>query len=230
MQTIELSQLKPIASGLEKVVFWHPHQPGQLIKIVTPAHIKLMRQQWPLLTRMQRVSHYFFYINEIVEHMAIRAHPAPGIHQLQTITGLVDTDLGLGLVVEAITREDGQLAHTLDQLIALDRFGETEKQALQTFCQWLADSPLIVRSLSLPNIVWHEKDQHFVLIDGFGNQAPRFSLRSLFKGYNQRHNKRKIKRLLKHVEAKLEGRTVKSKAAARHARRLQKLADFEKQE
>ena len=53
--TITLSGVTPIKSGGEKLVFWHPEQPGQLIKLINSRYIQYMNKQWPLMMRFQRI-------------------------------------------------------------------------------------------------------------------------------------------------------------------------------
>lgn len=195
---IHLTHVTPIKSGGEKLVFMHPHAPGHLIKIVNPRYIRYMYQQWPFMIRLQRLTHYWSYLRELHEHIAARAHGLRDLHHLQNITGLVDTDLGLGMVLEAVTRADGQLADTLAELINQGRFGAREQAAFTRFCDWLADAPLIVRDLAAHNLVWNEVSGHFVVIDGVGGRL-RPSLRSFSSHYNRYSNRQKIEKLKRRV-------------------------------
>jgi hypothetical protein len=190
-----LSDQTPIRAGREKRVYLHPEQPGSLVKIINSDWLAFMYRNWPFQSRLRRVAHYFLYLNELIEHISLRARGLEELHFAQNITGLVDTDLGLGIVVEAVTRSDGSLAESLRDLIFRGAFGEVEYQALVKFCNWLGSSGLIIRDLGAQNIVWNEKTQNFVIVDGFGERAL-LSLRMFSRRYNQRHNMRKAEKLL----------------------------------
>lgn len=209
MVMVSLAHETPIKSGGEKLVFLHPLQPGQLIKIVNPRYISYMYKTWPILTRFRRLSHYWFYLKELTEHIAARARGVPDLHHLQNITGLVDTDLGLGMVMEAVLRRDGQLAHTLGDLLENGGFGAAEQAAFTEFCCWLTKAPLIVRDLSVHNLVWHEQGQYFVVIDGVGGKA-RPTLRSFSSRYNLRSNRLKVEKLQRRVAGTLNRQQLKA--------------------
>lgn len=198
MAMILLANKTPIKSGGEKLVFLHPHQPGHLIKVINPRFFNYMHKQWPFMMRLQRLAHYWSYLRELTEHIAARTYNVPDLHHLQNITGLVDTDIGLGIVTEAITRRDGQLADTLGNLIDQARFNSIEQAAFLRFCDWLSQAPLIVRDLSVHNLVWHEDGRHFVVIDGVGGKI-RPTLRSFSASYNRRSNRLKVEKLKQRV-------------------------------
>ncbi|MES2720024.1 MAG: YrbL family protein [Pseudomonadota bacterium] len=198
MALVLLTHETPIKSGGEKLVFLHPHQPGQLIKIINTRYIRYMYAQWPLLIRLQRLAHYWSHQRELMEHIAARAHGVQKLHHMQTITGLADTDLGLGIVITAIVKRNGQLADTLSERIQQGQFGQKEAAALHQFCEWLATAPLIVRDLTTRNLVWDETGEHFVVIDGVGARL-RPSLRSLSSHYNRYSNCKKIEKLKQRV-------------------------------
>lgn len=200
MQVLRLTDRPPLSTGYMKLVFRHPSQPGALIKVIKPAHVHEIRRRWPLLTRIQRLGHYLVLLRELTDHIAMRASDPAGIDYVQNITGLVDTDLGMGLVVEAVTRRDGELADTLARLLAERRFTAMHARALQEFCTWLSQAPLVIRDLGARNLVWHEAGSRFVLIDGFGEYLG-LTLRSFWPAYNRRHNRRKAAKLLQRVTA-----------------------------
>lgn len=198
MSRITLSTTSPIKSGGEKLVFWHPGQQGHLIKVINTRYFDYMHKQWPVMMRLQRLAHYWSYLRELTEHIAARANGVPDLHHLQNITGLVDTDLGLGLVTEAVTRPDGQLAWTLGDLIEQGRYDQTQQAAFERFCQWLSDAPLIIRDLSVHNLVWQEDGGYFVVIDGVGGKI-RPTLRSFSDYYNRRSNRQKVAKLKERI-------------------------------
>lgn len=62
---------------------------------------------------------------------------------------------------------------------------------------------MIIRDLSLNNIVWDEPGKLFVVIDGIGAR-PLPSLRQFSALYNKRANNKRAKKLLSRVMAKID--------------------------
>jgi hypothetical protein len=90
---------------------------------------------------------------------------------LQKIVGFVETDMGMGFVVEAVRGRDGYYGPTVKELI---RRGQLDRQArtkLDHFLDELVASPVIVAYLNTSNVVLGhtpELGDHFVIIVGIG--------------------------------------------------------------
>lgn len=183
-----------VAQGGEKIVFHHPTSEDLLIKVVNPKYVNHMNKNWPISTRFRRLSHYWFYINELTEHVFSREAKMDNKHFIQNIVGLIDTNLGLGMVVKTVKKSNGDLAESLKNIIDQKRYSEQHHQAITEFMRWLDDHYIIVRDLTAANIVWDECNEHFVLIDGIGaRRLP--SLRSFSKRYNQYGNRKRTTKL-----------------------------------
>lgn len=192
-----------IANGGEKLVFFHPDNDNQLIKVINPRYINYMNTAWPISTRLRRLPHYWFYIKEVTEHVYSREANIPNMHFLQNITGLVDTNLGLGVSVEAVKKKNGELASSLAQIINAGEFSSVHDKALQDILIWVEDTYIIIRDLTTRNIVWDELNEHFVIIDGIGaRHLP--SLRSISRTYNRRSNRKRANKLRKRFANQLD--------------------------
>lgn len=191
---LSLANDTPLKIGRERLVFRHPLSPNQLIKIVNPAYVSLQNGHWLHHLISPRISFYWLYLKELTEHIVLRAKLIQSKHHLQQFVGLVDTDMGLGLVVEAVTRLNGELAFTLGDLLKQGFFKEKEEAALVELYTWLECSPLIIRDLHADNVVWNEHGGHFVIIDGIGEGA-QLSLRAIWPRFNAYYNRRKVKKL-----------------------------------
>lgn len=202
MATIILANQTPVASGSTRYVYAHPDDASLLIKVIRPDAIEKRfgkGRPWYKVTRRYR--HLISYMREVREQIALRAqcqdHPAC----LQKITGFVDTDLGLGLVVEAARDEQGQLAPALPQLIEEGRFDAAARSRLEACFAELMELPIILADIHGANFVyaWSERHgHHFVLIDGIGckNLIPLNRI-----GAINRYSKRRcIERLIRSVE------------------------------
>lgn len=169
---LRLGDLEPIAKGRMRLVFQHPHDPSLLVKVIRPEAIE---QRWgsgqPWYKKRRRFRQYISYIRECEEYLAGCARLAGGLPFAQKITGFAETDLGLGLIVEAALDQEGKLAPTLAQIVFERRFDATIRAELETFTRQLIESDLIVADLKPANLVRaHSTDlgHHFVMIDGLG--------------------------------------------------------------
>ena len=193
----KLSNQEPLASGSEKLIFQHPDSPTLLIKIWHQAFFDRTKKRHPITTRFRRLPRFCALTNEITEHLAVREQNTNPTY-IQHIVGLVDTDIGPGLVVEAITQKDGSLAQTLRQTIETKTYGPAHEKALNNLLDWVGETNIILRDLGINNLVWDEHQERFVVIDGIGGK-PSISLRALSRGYNRYSNKKRIDKLRSRV-------------------------------
>lgn len=196
---INLSCETPIASGNNRDVFCHPHDPELLIKTIKPDVIEKREGEQSSWTksRFRRYRFYTNYLRECQEHVVARLD-ADGVPPfMQQVCGFIDTDRGLGLVTRAERNASGGYAATLQQLIQENRYDETVQQALQKFIEQFFASRVIVTDLSIKNLVYSFRDvqhPHFVLIDGYGekNLIP---FNSLSSWCHMRSKKKRVARL-----------------------------------
>lgn len=169
---LRLRDVEPVARGRMRLVFRHPLDASQLIKVIRPEAIE---ERWgagqPWYKKRRRFRQYISYIRECEEYIAGCARHHGGVPFAQKITGFVETDLGLGLVVQAALDHEGNLAPTLAQLVFENRFDETIRAEFEIFTRRLIESDLIVADLKPANVVRAhsaELGHHFVMIDGLG--------------------------------------------------------------
>lgn len=199
---LELDLDQALAKGSENLVFQHPDNPKWLIKVLNPKYRHFADTERPISTRLRRISYYWAYVNEIIEHVAMRDGNVPDIHFVQKIIGFADTSLGLGLVFRAVRNEQGGLAYNLHQLIERGGFGEEQDRALDDILHWMRNNHVIIRDLSLNNMVWDHDRRCFVIIDGIGARyLP--SLRPFSKAYNLRSNRKRADKVRARVAKKL---------------------------
>jgi hypothetical protein len=189
----KLSNQEPLASGSEKLIFQHPDSPNLLIKVWHQAFFDRTKQRHPITTRFRRLPRFCALTNEITEHLAVREQNTNPTY-IQHIVGLVDTDIGPGLVVEAITQKDGLLAQTLRQTIETKTYGPAHEKALNNLLDWVSETNIILRDLGINNLVWDEHQERFVVIDGIGSK-PSISLRTLSREYNKYSNAKRSRKL-----------------------------------
>lgn len=170
---VRLQQARPIGSGAIRDVYRHPDDAALLIKVVREATIDLKfgsGRRWYKL-KNRRYRHLIGTLREVREQIAVQAlsHEHPAF--LQRIVGFVDTDIGPGLVVEAVFGRDGDYAPTLETLIRTGRYDTDAQKAFEKFADEVVASTVIVGDLHLGNLVYAHsatRGHYFVLIDGIG--------------------------------------------------------------
>ena len=171
-ELLALARERPLAQGRMRLVFRHPLNPNLLVKVIRPDVIAKRwgeERQWYKMRR--RYGHYVSYIRECEEYIAGWAGHGGALPFAQKIIGFVTTDLGLGLVVEAVLDEDGGLAPTLASLVKRRAISPELRAEIDSFLDDLVASNLIVADLNPTNIVRGIAPgggHRFVVIDGLG--------------------------------------------------------------
>jgi hypothetical protein len=203
---LQLSHSRPLALGHQRAVHQHPHDPDLVVKTMRPESVA-KRWEGPgnWAHRLARTRHYSGYVREVKEYVAMRVHPGAS-PPIVRIVGLVDTDLGLGLVCEKVRGPDGGVAPTLLQSW-LDHGGEPPwaAAALEALREDLLRYNVIVGDLNAANLVFGSDSAggpRLVMIDGFGekNAVP---LSSMSRHYNRHVIRRRYRRLLRDLATPL---------------------------
>lgn len=193
---IELQAEQRIAEGQQKWVFAYPNRSDLLIKVTSPSYRQSLATK---LLGWGRYGYFLPMLRQLGEQIANQLSPQPASY-LEHVYGLVDTNFGLALVVEAIRDDQGELAMNLRDLIDAGRYESELAQCLEDFLQWLAKAPVIVYDLNLGNLVYAQG--RLVMIDGIGEPS-RIGWRMLSSAYNGWKNRRKIKRFRFRVQRQL---------------------------
>jgi hypothetical protein len=198
---IALRHLAPLASGSTRLVFQHPDNEDQLIKVMKESKLREYRGgAW--YKRLDRSRSCKYLLRELREQVILLAHGETPGSFLQTIFGVAATDLGPGLVVEALRGGDGRLAPSLAQLLQTGgRDGEL-RAAFQEFTRSLTQSRVVISALGLNNILycWRPgRGPALVLIDGFGERTL-IPVKGMFPTANRVSKARKLKWLVREAE------------------------------
>ncbi|MFO7809031.1 YrbL family protein [Guyparkeria sp.] len=198
---LHLAPLDPVGQGAQKLVFRHPEDPRVLVKVVNPRFIERRDKRDRFYQKRRHIGHHRAFAREMIEHLASRAL-APGrlapCPHMQNILGVIDTDMGAALLVEAVLDENGDLAPTLRDLIESERYGEREQQALETFLDWALTSNVLINDLSADNLAWNP-DGHFVMIDGLGDRAG-IPIRAVSPWLNRLYKRKKIRQIRDEIQ------------------------------
>lgn len=195
---LQLKNIEPVTFGAVRWVFVHPDDPDLIVKVIrTDAIEERFGSKTKWYKRPRRYGIYLSYIREIQEFVTIHAKHNTYYHFLQRVVGLAQTDLGLGLVLEAIRSPDGGLAPTLRILINTGKYNQTTEDALERFFKQLLEADVIINDLNPGNMVYTYSEEHghyFVLIDGLGNNSI-IPLKSISQRLNQRSKQKRFELL-----------------------------------
>lgn len=187
-----LSGQPVIAQGRRQHIYEHPGDPTSLIKLPMPgsydAKGNLIERR--RFDRFRRATAFRDFLREFREYLELKArHQSPGTPlPLCAVRGIVETDLGLGLVYERIGDADGALAPTLKTLIRRKRIEPHHLEEIEVLFRQLMDNHVVVSNFNLDNIVYQAGRGgagRFVYIDSFGSKEF-IPVRRWFRSRNDR--------------------------------------------
>jgi hypothetical protein len=172
---VSLSSLQPVAMGGGRLVFFHPDFPDCLLKVQkvkTPGTVKeridglVGRRFASFATRDLR--------HEIKAYVdaRLRKGQAEGSFPVAEFRGLVETDLGIGLLVERIFRDGELIGPTVRKLAGKEKtLSDRHLALLNEFSRQLFAWKVRARDLNPGNIVLGDRDgrERFFLVDGLGD-------------------------------------------------------------
>jgi hypothetical protein len=209
-QRIDLGDCVLLKSGRTRNVHEHRDLPGVLIKTLQPGVVDaaghIRAYEWWKKGRPHGA--YFAFRREIDEFIVLcRRHyrREPATLPFARTYGLVQTNEGLGLVVERIAGIDGDLAPTMLELMRQGGFEERHVEALERFIALSRDLHVVFGDLTVNNIAYTEaRDSRgeFVAIDGFGEKSA-IPVHRWSKLINDRKIARLRKRLLNAMPQRL---------------------------
>ncbi|HEV7491995.1 MAG TPA: YrbL family protein [Rhodanobacteraceae bacterium] len=200
---LALASTTPLAVGHLRYVFQHPHCADVLVKIMR-ADAVASRWNGPRRwhKRLPRTRHYVGYLRELKEYIGARARAPDVDAPIARMIGVVETDLGLGLVSEKVVGADGGLAPTLAAIYERGGFTAELDAALALFFAGLLEANVIVGDMHAWNIVYGSDSRggpRLVMIDGFGEKHA-IPLSSMSRAVNRYRTRRLYRRMLAQLE------------------------------
>lgn len=208
-----LSDLEPVALGGRRAVYVFPDKPDWLTKVAIPdrtpqaqsIHRSLLSRFFPDLV-------YKPILREIESELktALKIGLAISESPLARCMGIVQTDLGPGVVIEKISGKDSDVAPTL---LSMSKAGQLTKpiiDELNEFSEKLFKLQVVTSDINLGNIVYGQRDgtQAFFLVDGFWerNFIP---VRSLFYSVNVYQLKKRLQKTAFKTGLRWDNKTAK---------------------
>ena len=173
-------------------MYEHPLDPTSLIKLSKPEtcdeHGNLLERRFS--DRFRRATAFRDFLREFQEYLELKARfQQPGIRlPLCEVRGIVQTDLGIGLVYERIANPDGRLAPTLKALMKRGDIGQQQISEIEDHFNFLMENRIVVSNFNSENIIYQSDPDgsgRFIWIDSFGSKQF-IPTRRWFKTLNDR--------------------------------------------
>jgi hypothetical protein len=202
---VGLKAQTPLAAGTTQTVYQHPDDPNLLIKVrkLDKLQEDYDRKLGGLIGYKRRHGLYTTWMRELEHYFSVCLRLGYQPRFLQRYHGIVETDLGLGMVVGRISDRSGSLAPKLQAVVARTGLTAELRAEVEHLRQQMNELRISTNDISLTNIVygWDEtaKKDHLMLIEGIGvNTFVPLARYSNF--FNVRSNDRHFARVLRSME------------------------------
>ncbi|APG84518.1 YrbL family protein [Sinorhizobium americanum] len=176
---IELSNWRECAAGHQRSIFENRLYPSVLIKVLKlgsreASGARISKRAF--LNRFKRFGAYRTFRREVDEFLeqARKFSLADGIElPIPKIFGFAQTEHGLGLVVEKITRRDGQLAPTLAQLAFSGQLTARHLTMVDEIFERFRRLHIVMMDVNPGNFVVTDRrgDDELICVDGTGEKS-----------------------------------------------------------
>lgn len=176
---LRLDPTEILASGSQRFIYRHPHEPNKLIKLLRPEPEKALRSKFGnfmeasfpwVRTRWIR-KEYLEYLRFMLLHKDCHVDP-PIAHMF----GFVKTVHGLGCISEVVSTKDGRLGSTLIELLEKNLFTTYHLLLLNDTISRIYNHDIRASDMSPKNFVFGHRingnslgPEECVLVDGFGD-------------------------------------------------------------
>jgi hypothetical protein len=171
--SISLKDAQPLIAGTYRAVYQHPQHDDLLIKVLRPHVAERFRRRRTWYNSRRRYDHYRPLLRELDEYLHLRATGRADLPFLQRFMGLVETDVGLGMVVGKVCGRDGALAPTLAALVARGGFSPELRALVAELRNDMIHHHVVATDISARNMVLADDVVHghrLVIVDGLGDQ------------------------------------------------------------
>lgn len=172
MDLLHFDPREALRIGACRFVFPHPRHADRVVKVITPRFAARFTRR----RRRYGLTRYFggnkIAVKEIAYLLHLEARRPDLLPLFAWIHGPVPTNLGLGLISEKISGDDGKLAPTLRELAEAGQLNERHRALARDLCDKLDCDHVVFEDMEAKNIVAEgplDRPQRLVIIDGFGD-------------------------------------------------------------
>jgi hypothetical protein len=201
LEPLALKNSTPLVSGSRRRVFRHPTEPGLLVKVL----ISELGAEIPLgipglhIRRPNEMVRSFR--REFGEYLRVRAKIPSGPIPIVRVFGVVETDIGTGLVVERISARDGGLAPSLKTHVRKHGFDPELERSLYALRDALIRLDIVAGDINTNNIVVGSDEAgvpRLVVVDGIGDKTF-LPINSLSSWMNRLSHQRRFDRVIRRL-------------------------------
>ncbi len=170
---VTLNPDQVLTRGLARMIFDHPQEPDRLIKVVDPDGTDARRAQKRNRPAIMLYGAFASWQREVSEYCRIMNRMGQLPDFIAGYHGFVMTNLGVGLVVERIGDADGQLAPSIDTVVATNGHNLDLRSMIGAFFSDLTMSGGVASDLNPRNLVvaCRQGKPGLVLVDGLGDRV-----------------------------------------------------------
>lgn len=208
---LHLQDRKPVAVGRARHVYEYPGSPDFLIKLLDPKGVDAVRARRRNRFAVVRYGAYASWKRELSEYCGVIGRLGYLPDCIAGFGGLVDTDIGPGMVVEHVRTRAGKTAPSLDRFRGvpsgdvpggLDDWPDASalRDMVSRLFRDLSAGWIMASDLNLRNLVVSDSTGYprLVLIDGLGDRTlipVRCAIRSLYDAWLAKKHREVITRL-----------------------------------
>lgn len=173
MNKVKLSKKTNVANGCHRAIHLYPNFDNLLIKV--RGSDKGHKGHSPFKTWMYKTFPATLYRGFYTEiHLELKTQLKANALNIKSpiapTRGLVDTNLGLGMVMERIGPKEKVLGPTLRVLQDQNKLNNEKIKLLNNFAKSLFTLKIVCADINTHNIVWSEVHKRFFIVDGFGDR------------------------------------------------------------
>ncbi len=174
-QPIYLKDKTPFGVGGRRLCFTHPDDPGKCVKVLRQDEDKTIRGKKTgfVPARFRRTYDNNAHERQILTKIFKRIGPEMQQH-LPLYHGMIETDLGPGMVLDLVRDADGKISRSLRELISTGHELEQFRPAFDQFGEFMLKHVVLTRSFLDHNLAMQHKSDgswQMYMIDGFGDPA-----------------------------------------------------------
>ena len=185
-----LSGHEPFARGSKRHCYVHPDDPDLCVKVAARVDADCLRQQR----------------RDLEDYQRLRDRGAGVFERVPAIEGVVDTDLGRGLVMRLYRDRDGRISRNLSQVIREHGLTPSLIRAINGLKRWLRKERLLTMDTAPYNVVavrLSGSAWKLVIIEGWENRKYRW-LASLHPSVTDRLIARQLRKFDRRVSRAVE--------------------------
>lgn len=202
-EPMQLGDVEPLAKGTYRSIYLMPGRDDVMIKVMHPAKLNPRKPIRNWIKMRSRNQMYRFLFREYDYYLRLkiqqeqRQEPLP----VANLMALVQTDKGLGMVVEKIGPKGDGLGKTVEALQKNGQFTDAHLALINGLIQQIRDWNMRVNDFNPGNIVLDEAGDspRFVIVDGFGD-SNFIPIKSFINSVNSRSLLKKFEGLAKFLQ------------------------------